>query len=110
MTRFLLFHQLTDTTVKQTLHIERENGLYDQFPIAELRKILQSLEGQFDLGYFPLANNVAKMWDETEKPGLGMTLFRIRPNTTYAQASSSYGARKRPRRVNPQDNVGDGRV
>ena len=43
------------------------------------------------MGYFPLANDVAKMWDETEKPGLGMTLFRIRPNTTYAQASSYLG-------------------
>ena len=83
----------------QTLHIKRENGQHDRFPTAELRKILQSLEGQFRLGCFPLANNVAKMSKGTEKPGLGMTILGStralngsRPgDIMHAQASSYLG-------------------
>ena len=57
-------------------YIERENGQHDQFPMADLRKILQSLESQFHSRWFPLANDVAKMSNGTEKPGLGMTIFQ----------------------------------
>ena len=73
-----------------TLHIERENGQHNQFPMADLRKILQSLESQFHSGWFPLANDVAKMSNGTEKPGLGMTIFRIRPGDTMSAQASSY--------------------
>ena len=78
----------------QTLHIHRENQKHqhDEFPRAELENILKDLEGQFRSGWFPLANNVAKMPKGTEKPGLGMTIFRIRPrDTMHAQASSYLG-------------------
>ena len=77
-----------------TLHICRENRnrQHDEFSIAELERILEDLEGQFRSGWFPLANNVAKMPNGTEKPGLGMTIFRIRPeDTMHAQASSYLG-------------------
>lgn len=75
------------------LHIRRENRnrQHDEFSIAELERILEDLEGQFRSGWFPLGNNVAKMPNGTEKPGLGMTIFRIRPNTMHAQASSYLG-------------------
>ncbi len=73
------------------LHIRRENHQHDEFPIAELERILEDLEGQFRSGWFPLGNNVAKMPKGTEKPGLGMTIFRIRPVTMHAQASSYLG-------------------
>ena len=56
----------------QTLHIHRENRYHqhDDFPRAELEKILEDLEGQFRSGWFPLANNVEKMPKGTEKAGL----------------------------------------
>ena len=75
------------------LHIRRENRnrQHDEFSIAELERILEDLERQFRSGWFPLGNNVAKMPNGTEKPGLGMTIFRIRPNTMHAQASSYLG-------------------
>ena len=76
----------------KTLDIRRENGHHDEFSIKELHRILKSLEDQFQTGWFPLANNVAKMPKGTEKPGLGMTIFKIRPgDTTHAQASSYLG-------------------
>ena len=60
--------------------------------MAELGEILQSLEGQFHSELFPLANNVAKMSKGIEKPGLGMTILRIRPSDImHAQASSYLG-------------------
>ena len=76
----------------KTLDIRRENGHHDEFSIKELHRILKSLEDQFQTGWFPLANDVAKMPKGTEKPGLGMTIFKIRPgDTTHAQASSYLG-------------------
>ena len=77
----------------KTLHIHRENPKrqQDEFPRAELEKILEDLEGQFHSGWFPLANNVEKMPKGTEKPGFGMTIFKIRRVTMHAQASSYLG-------------------
>ena len=76
-----------------TLHICRQNGWRDQFLMAELAEILKSLEDQFGSGWFPLANNVEKMWNGTEKPGFGVTILKIRPDDCrHAQASSYLGA------------------
>lgn len=69
------------------LCIHRQNGWRDEFPVAELAEILRSLEEQFRSGWFPLANDVEKMWNGREKPGLGMTILSIRPNDRrHAQA------------------------
>ncbi len=74
------------------VHICRENGWDDRFPVVEVAAILRSLEDQFRWEWFPLANNVEKMRNGTEKPGLGMTILNIRPDEVrHAQASSYLG-------------------
>lgn len=76
----------------QSLHIHRESGRHDEFPVSELANILKSLEDQFDSECFPLANNVVKLSDGSEKAGLGQTILRFHPgNITHAQASSYLG-------------------
>lgn len=75
-----------------TVQIWRENGWDDRFPVAEVAEIVNSLEDQFRLQWFPLANNVEKMRNGTEQPGLGMTILNIRPgDVRHAQASSYLG-------------------
>ena len=39
-----------------------------------------------------------------------VVLMCLRMVSAWQPAATAYGARKRPRRVNPRDNVGDGRV
>ena len=76
----------------QSLHIHRERGRHDEFPVSELADILKSLEDQFNSGWFPLANNVEKLNKGMEKAGLGQTIFQLKPgNTTHAQTSSYLG-------------------
>ena len=71
-----------------TLHICRQNGWRDQFLMAELAEILKSLEDQFGSGWFPLANNVEKMWNGTEKPGFGASCeTRDRPSFSLPEAA-----------------------
>ncbi len=73
-----------------TLWIHRQNRRLEDFPLGELVEILKSLEDQFGSGCFPLANNVAKMWNGTEQPGLGMTILDIRPRDLWHAQASSY--------------------
>ena len=73
-----------------TLWIRRQNGRLEDFALGELVEILKSLEDQFGSGSFPLANDVEKMWNGTEKPGLGMTILAIRPRDRWHAQASSY--------------------
>ena len=51
----------------QSLHIHRESGRHDEFPMSEIAHILKRLDDQFTAGWFPLANNVEKLSNGTEK-------------------------------------------
>ena len=76
----------------QSLHIHRESGRHDEFPVSEIAHILKRLDDQFTAGWFPLANNVEKLSNGTEKAGLGQTILQGQPgNVIHAQASSYLG-------------------
>ena len=76
----------------QSLHIHRESGWHDEFPVSEIAHILKRLDDQFTAGWFPLANNVEKLSNGTEKAGLGQTILQGQPgNVIHAQASSYVG-------------------
>ena len=54
--------------------------------------MLKRLDDQFTAGWFPLANNVEKLSNGTEKAGLGQTILQGQPgNVIHAQASSYLG-------------------
>ena len=40
--------------------------------------------------WFPLANNVEKMYRGTERTGLGMAIYQLRPGDTFHAQGSSY--------------------
>lgn len=74
------------------LIIRNSEGRVDVFKLDELIKILESLFRQFQSDPFPLANNVEKLGNRTEKPGLGMTILDLKPDDVkHAQASSYLG-------------------
>ena len=76
----------------QSLHIHRESGWHDEFPVSEIADILKRLDDQFAAGWFPLANNVEKLSTSTEQAGLGQTILQGQPgNVRHAQASSYLG-------------------
>ena len=62
----------------RSLHIHRESGCHDEFPVSEIADILKRLDDQFTAGWFPLANNVEKLSNSTEKAGLGQVLSTCR--------------------------------
>lgn len=75
-----------------TLIIENINNRQDVFGFKELYSILTELYREFGTDWFPLANNVQKMGNGTERPGLGCTILRKQPSdVTHAQAASYLG-------------------
>jgi len=77
---------------ENALEIENVNGRVDVFPFGELHAILQSLRMQFEDRWFPLANNVEKLGNGTERAGLGRTILDpVTGDITHAQASSYLG-------------------
>ena len=79
-------------TTEQTLTISNENNNFHHFPLTEVHSILNALYEQFGMGWFPLANNVQKMGEGTEQPGLGCTILREKPgDITHAQGASYLG-------------------
>ncbi|OGA47470.1 MAG: hypothetical protein A3G24_14430 [Betaproteobacteria bacterium RIFCSPLOWO2_12_FULL_62_13] len=58
----------------------------------EIHKVVQALFRQFRSDWFPLANNVERMYRGTEKPGLGSIIYQIsRSGTLHAQGASYLG-------------------
>ena len=77
---------------RERLHIENVEGTKHSFSLAEIQRVLERLSEQFGEGFFPLANNVAKLGNGTEVPGLGTTILEQQPgNTTHGQGSSYLG-------------------
>ncbi len=75
----------------QCVIIRNEKNFVHTYPVGDLVELLSRLEAAFGANEFPLANNVEKLGAGTERPGLGMTLMSIKPNTTYAQGASYLG-------------------
>jgi len=74
-----------------SLVITNDRRRIDVFPLSEVEAILERFQTRFGSDWFPLANNVEKMGDGTEKPGFGMTIMELTGNVTHAQASSYLG-------------------
>jgi len=74
------------------LTIVNENGRIHKYHLDEIIKIIQWLKEEFGDNWFPLANNVAKLGDGTEKNGLGVAILEQAPgDITHAQGASYLG-------------------
>jgi hypothetical protein len=63
-----------------------------EYQLREIYSILQWLESEFYNEWFPLANNVEKLGNGTERKGLGVAIYRQRPgDVTHAQGASYLG-------------------
>ncbi|MGA2260730.1 MAG: hypothetical protein ABSH28_04750 [Acidobacteriota bacterium] len=72
--------------------IENEDHLRHTFSVEEIFSILSCIQTEFARRWFPLANNVEKMYRRTERPGLGTTIHQMRPgDTLHAQGASYLG-------------------
>lgn len=82
-----------DWSVKdRQLLIQSESGMQHSYSLDEVLTIVRSLHATFGEEWFPLANNVEKMYSGTEKPGLGSEIYRLRiGDTTHAQGASYLG-------------------
>lgn len=75
-----------------SISITNENGRVDHFEKNKTEGILTSLHHQFGNHWFSLANNVEKLGNGTEIPGLGRTILDAYPgNIEQAQAASYFG-------------------
>jgi len=65
------------------------------YKIDEVSEVLISLKREFNSDWFPLANNVKTLGNDTEKPGLGYCLYHQDKNrknrVSYAQGASYLG-------------------
>lgn len=74
------------------LRIENENALTHEYSLQEIARILQRARHDFGAGFFPLANNVDRLSNGTERPGLGRLVLDQRPcDVSHAQGSSYLG-------------------
>jgi len=74
------------------ISIINEKGRVDHFENNKTEEILTSLYHQFGNDWFPLANNVERLGNGTEIPGLGRTILDAYPcNIEQAQAASYLG-------------------
>jgi hypothetical protein len=76
----------------ERLVIENELGLKHTYSVEEILAILSGIKSEFGDKWFPLANNVAKMYRGTEIAGLGTTIYHLCPgDTLHAQGASYLG-------------------
>jgi hypothetical protein len=82
-----------DWLVKERqLHIKSESGMKHSYSFDEVLTIIRSLHSTFGESWFPLANNVEKMYSGTEQAGLGSLIYQLSPgNTVHAQGASYLG-------------------
>ena len=77
----------------ETVIIENEKGRKLTYTVGEVREILLALHRRFRADFFPLANNVERLGNGTERPGLGTTMLDLLGhNVTKAQGASYLGA------------------
>lgn len=71
--------------------IINENGRGLVYTVQQVAATLAALKASFGTREIPLANNVAKLGDGSEQPGLGTVLYGIEADTTFAQGASYLG-------------------
>jgi hypothetical protein len=72
--------------------IKNENERQEEYSLAEIFAVLGWLTDRFGPDWFPLANNVEKLWNDEEIDGLGVAILRQQPrNISHAQGSSYLG-------------------
>jgi hypothetical protein len=72
--------------------IKNENGRQEEYSVHEIFEVLNWLTDKFGLDWFPLANNVEKLGNETEVNGLGVAILQKRPRKiSHAQGASYLG-------------------
>ncbi|MGQ0604380.1 MAG: hypothetical protein ACT4QE_22080 [Anaerolineales bacterium] len=80
-----------DPMLKRVL-VENDRGRRHEFTLQEIQEILRVVHGSFGTSFFPLANNVQKLGDGTEKWGLGsIILEQEESDVSHAQGSSYLG-------------------
>ena len=74
------------------LNIESEEGLFHRYHQDEILQILSAIKSKFGKSFFPLANNVEKLSNGTEKSGLGTVILDHSPKkVSHAQGASYLG-------------------
>jgi hypothetical protein len=77
---------------RRTVRIINEHGRKHEYTVAEIVNVLKILSARFGGRWFPLANNVEKLGNGTERTGLGTTILMGKPrDTTHAQGASYLG-------------------
>ncbi len=77
---------------RERLFIKNEDGRVHIYDLLEIMDIIDWIDEKFGPDWFPLANNVKKLGDGTEKSGLGLAILLKRPkDVTHAQGSSYLG-------------------
>jgi hypothetical protein len=79
-------------TTKSGIKISNNEGRIISYSFGEIKNILDSLYIKFNKNWFPLSNNVEKIYNLTAEDGLGKTIFEITKNNIKAQGSSYLGA------------------
>jgi hypothetical protein len=75
----------------EMLYIKNENEIEHKYNINQIIAAIIWIFCKFELKEFPLANNVQKIGNGTEIDGLGVALYNVKNNTTFAQGSSYLG-------------------
>lgn len=84
--------QWTYDPVSRRLTITNEANRRHSYSLQEIKHILQAIYSDFRKGYFPLAINVERLSNGTEKNGLGLIILKQKPNDiSHAQGSSYLG-------------------
>lgn len=77
---------------QDVVEIKNEDGKIHAYSIGEITAVCTTLLQEFGHGWFPLANNVEKMYKGTEIHGLGSTIYDRQPgDTSHAQGASYLG-------------------
>lgn len=77
--------------VADSILIIKQSGVSLNYNLLDIQSILSELNQVFGLEWFPLANNVEKLYLNEEVFGLGTALYRSSQSSLYAQGASYLG-------------------
>ena len=75
---------------EMTVLIENEKGKKHKYSVQEIERILRNLYNAFWNEFFPLANDVEKLNNGSERLGLGRIILEQREGDIYHAQGSSY--------------------
>ncbi len=79
-------------TTESGIHITNQNDLKHSYSYEETRRVLKYISESFGNDWFPLANNVEKMYLGTEIDGLGSFIYKLHSgDILHAQGASYLG-------------------